>query len=84
MGSCWKTNEERKRRGGWGIAKFVSDGSRGRWKCRKSEGWECGPAGSCGILTSCLSLQKTACKRQSALLRALLHPSLCLSPPNLR
>lgn len=41
--------KEKKHRRGWGTAKCVSDASRGRWKCRKSEGWRVGRLGAMGF-----------------------------------
>lgn len=41
--------KEKKHRRGWGTAKCVSDASRGRWKCRKSEGWSVGRLGAMGF-----------------------------------
>lgn len=55
-----------------------------QWEMEKEERFESGSAGRDGILTSCLSLQKAECRRQSAPLHTLCHRSLCLSPPNPR
>lgn len=41
--------KEKKCRRGWETAKCVSDASRGRWKCRKSEGWSVGRLGAMGF-----------------------------------